>query len=105
MKILNHKPKTMKNPKQKHTIASLRQSGWKVRCFRRDWVDDDIKRVDTFRLAEDEHPPVTQVDVTSPEGLNGTGYAYRVHGDNFNRKKGNLIALNRALCDLAENKG
>lgn len=91
----------MKNPKQKHTIASLRQSGWKVRCFRRDWVDEDTKLIDPFRLAADEHPPVTQIDVTSPNGKEATGYAFRAKGDTFNRKKGNLIALNRAL-DLIE---
>lgn len=90
----------MKN--QKHTIASLRQSGWKVRCFRRDWIDEDTNLVDPYRLAEDEHPPVTQIDVTSPDGRNGTGLAFRARGDRFDRKKGNLIALNRAIYNLSK---
>lgn len=86
--------------KQKYTIASLRQSGWKVRCYRRDWIDNDTNFIDPFRLAEDDHPPVTQIDLTSPNGKEATGYAFRVKGDQFNRKKGNRIALGRALNNL-----
>lgn len=82
------------------TIQQLRQSGYKVRVLHRDWIGLDRERVDISRLARDKNPCVTQIDVTSPDGKNSTGYAFRATGDNYNRKLGNQIALGRALKNL-----
>ena len=92
----------MKQNPQNTTIQFLRQNGFKVRVTRRDWVHEDTNNVDPYRLAEDDHPPVTQIDVTTPDkSITVTGYAYRSKGDQFNRKLGNRIALNRALQKLS----
>lgn len=87
----------MKQKIQKTTIEELRKSGYKVRVIHRDWVDDDTDLIDPYRLADDEHPPVTQIDLTTPERVTVTGVAFRAKGDYYNRKLGNRIALNRAL--------
>lgn len=83
----------MKNP----TIESLRKSGYKVRVIHRHWYKGDHGRVNVNSLAEDGNPSVTDIDITTPDGRDASGYAYRAKGDQYNRKIGNAIALGRAL--------
>ena len=89
------------------TIANLRRSGYKVRVIHRNWNDEiDYRNVFYSSLAKDENPNVTQIDVTTPDrSATVSGFAYRCKGDQYNRKLGNTIALNRAIKQLtAETK-
>jgi hypothetical protein len=89
------------------TIANLRRSGYKVRVIHRNWNDEiDDGNVFYSSLAKDENPNVTQIDVTTPDrSATVSGFAYRCKGDQYNRKLGNTIALNRAIKQLtAETK-
>jgi hypothetical protein len=90
--ILKH----MKNT----TIQELRKNGYKVRVIHRGLMDKDDALVNTVIIANDGSPSVTQIDVTTPDGRDVTGYAYRAWGDPYNRKMGNTIALGRALKEL-----
>lgn len=85
----------------KATIQSLRQSGHKVRVTHRAFNGEDRERTNVSLLAIDDHPSVTQIDVTTPKGEDATGYAFRSKNDNYDRKLGNKIALGRALAKLA----
>jgi hypothetical protein len=80
-----------------HTIESLRKQGYKVRVIHRDWKGEDREFINTDRLAKDDNPCVTQIDVTTPDKKDVSGFAYRAEGDHYNRKIGNRIALNRAM--------
>lgn len=86
----------MKNP----TIESLRKSGYKVRVIHRGWNGLDRERINTDLLSKAGPPEVTQIDITTPDGQDVSGYAYRAKGDQHNRKLGNTIALGRALKQL-----
>ena len=86
----------MKNP----TIESLRKSGYKDRVIHRFWCGKDREQVNTNLLADDGRYDVTQIDITTPDGRDASGYAYRAKGDQYNRKIGNAIALGRALKQL-----
>ncbi len=83
------------------TIQSLRQSGYKVRVTHRGLLDSDTDQTKVHLVAKDGHPSVTQIDITTPNGENTTGLAFRSKNDNYNRKFGNRIALGRALAQLA----
>lgn len=71
------------------TIESLRKSGWKVAVIHK--TDDKERRC-------------THIIVTSPEKFHAQGFAFVHKQDNFDRKKGNLIALGRALKNLENNE-
>lgn len=87
--------------KSQYTIQSLRQSGYKVRVIHRFTEPSDGEYVNVERLALDNSPNVTQIDVTTPDGATTvSGFAYRAKGDQYHRKIGNLIALNRAMMQL-----
>lgn len=91
-----------------HTIHDLRKNGYKVRVLHFNVGADPMlggfghvcKYNYRIRFANDGHPNVTQIDVTTPDGRDATGYAFRAMGDPFDRKRGNLIALNRAMNQL-----
>lgn len=91
------------------TIQSLRQAGYKVRVIHRGLADTHInmsipldvqKSIKNIVIAADGHPCSTQIDITTPDGQHATGYAFRAKGDQYDRKKGNTIALGRALKQL-----
>jgi len=86
--------------KQTHTMHSLRKAGNKVRVIHRFWDSDDEVRVFRTSVADDANPNVTQIDITTTDGRDVSGFAYRARGDQYNRKLGNQIALNRALKSL-----
>lgn len=86
--------------KREHTIQELRKSGYRVWVTHRDWVGTDRELVNVDRLSRDGNPCVTQIDVTTPNGEESTGFAFRVMGDFYDRKHGNRIALNRAMSKL-----
>lgn len=86
----------MKTPQ--HTVQSLRQSGYKVRVFHRMANNADGEYVNLERLADDGSPNVTEIEVTSPDRTKSVfGFSYRAKGDQYHRKLGNVIALNRAM--------
>ena len=70
------------------TIESLRKSNWKVAVIHK---TDDTER------------QYTQIIVTSPEQKHAEGFAFVHTEDNYDRKKGNSIALGRALKNLENN--
>lgn len=89
----------------KHTIQSLRQSGYKVRVLHsitNELADNHPLHSTNVWLADDGNPNTTVIEITSPSGKNATGISYRADGDFYDRKKGNAIALGRALKQLAE---
>jgi len=90
--------------KQTPTIHSLRKAGNKVRVIHRFWDSDDEVRVFRSSVASDANPNVTQIDITTTDGRDVSGFAYRARGDQYNRKLGNQIALNRALKYLTDFK-
>ena len=84
----------------KHTIQSLRQSGHKVCVLHSitDELEDSHPLHETsVWLADDGNPNTTTIEITNPDGKNFFGVAYRAKGDFYDRKKGNAIALGRAL--------
>lgn len=85
----------MKNP----TVQELRQSGYRVRVIhRRNYTERETFGGTTEVISEKGGS--TQVDITTPDGVNTTGYANCCSIDNYNRKIGVLIALGRALKEL-----
>jgi hypothetical protein len=83
---------------KQHTVQSLRQNGNKVRVIHRFYnstIDEKIPN-----MSFDGECNVTQIDVTSIDGKDATGISYRAKGDQYNRKKGNMIALGRAVKQL-----
>lgn len=94
---MNYYP-NLKNPP---TIHALRRVGCKVRVIH----NNAPKMLDIYKAAEigwlDPVPAhiagYTQIDITTPAGNDFSGVAFRVKGDQYNRKLGNRIALGRAL--------
>jgi hypothetical protein len=83
------------------TIQSLRQKGYKVRVIHRMYNNIDSEFINVDRLAKDSNPNVTEIEVTTPDKTkNVFGFSYRAKGDQYHRKLGNLIALNRAMATL-----
>jgi len=89
----------MKNPP--YTVQNLRQNGYKVRVIHRMYNNIDGEFINVDRLASDGNPNVTQIEVTTPDKTKTVfGFSYRAKGDQYHRKLGNLIALNRAMDTL-----
>jgi hypothetical protein len=85
-----------------HTVETLRRNKYKVRVIHRFFdpeKDQNIINID--RIASDGHPCVTSIDVTTPDGRNVSGMAYRRKGDQYSRKMGVKIALGRAMKQLS----
>lgn len=82
----------------KHTVQSLRQNNNKVRVIHRFFNTDIDEKIPNISL--DGQFNVTQIDVTSIDGKDATGISYRAVGDQYDRKKGNMIALGRAVKQL-----
>jgi hypothetical protein len=83
------------------TIQSLRQKGYKVRVIHRMAKNADNEFINVDRLAKDSNPNVTEIEVTTPDKtVSVFGFSYRAKGDQYHRKLGNLIALNRAMATL-----
>lgn len=95
------------NLKNNATIAELRKAGWKIRVLHR-YLDQTVAEIEHHvngPLNDTWATPVsTQIDVTSPNGDNATGFAFLSPKDNWNRKIGNRIALNRALGNLFKDR-
>lgn len=84
-----------------HTVQNLRQNGYKVRVIHRMAKSTDGEFVNLDRLANDGNPNVTEIEVTTPDKTQSSfGFSYRVKGDQYYRKLGNMIALNRAMSTL-----
>ena len=84
-----------------HTVQNLRQNGYKVRVIHRMANSTDGEFVNLDRLANDGNPNLTEIEVTTPDKTKSSfGFSYRVKGDQYYRKLGNLIALNRAMSTL-----
>ena len=84
-----------------HTVQSLRQSGFKVRVIHRLSNNTDCEYVNIERLANDGSPNVTEIEVTTPDKTKSCfGFAYRAKGDQYHRKLGNTIALNRVMAQF-----
>lgn len=86
------------------TVAQLRQEGWKVRVthYRYSKFDNKLYRQDQFEkyarsISMAERGGRTEISLTSPSGVSATGVAECSKKDNYNKKLGVRIALNRAL--------
>lgn len=84
-----------------YTVQNLRQNGYKVRVIHRMAKSADGEFINLDRLANDGNPNVTEIEVTTPDKtVSVFGFSYRAKGDQYNRKLGNLIALNRAMHEI-----
>lgn len=87
------------------TIAELRQKGYSVRVWHRGKDSSDREVLDSSvyldRIANDGRE-VTEITITTPDGVSVAGLAYRAKEDPFNRKLGNRIALGRAWKHLQD---
>ena len=70
------------------TIAELRKSGYKVRV-----IHDILNNDDPYFHLADHY---TRIEVLDPDGNDWIGESRCSIKDNYNRKLGNKIALNRA---------
>jgi hypothetical protein len=71
------------------TIEKLRKSGYKVRV-----LQNDIDPNDSYAHLADR---ITRIEVLDPNGKEWFGEARCSIKDNYNRKLGNKIALQRAI--------
>lgn len=92
--------------KQEHTVKSLRQSGWKVRVTHLRFVTKNSDLEATFEIRKvnkeimqwlETKGGKTVVDLRAPDGSEFSAEAECSKKENFNRKMGLQIALNRAL--------
>lgn len=74
------------------TIEQLRKSGYKVRV-----IHDTLNNDDPYYDLADRY---TRIEILDPEGNEWIGEARCSIKDNYNRKLGNKIALNRALKNM-----
>ena len=85
------------------TIMSLRRSGYKVRVLH----TRALKKVKKIGGDFSELSPkggLTRIEITTPAGENTYGEAVCSKEDNWDRKRGNNIALGRALQQLEISK-
>lgn len=107
--------------KQPETVQEARQNGIKVRVthYRVDeeelykFKNLDRKDIDELCIPERQMTKKsfafcrggkTVVDITLPDGRSSTGTSYCSFSDNFNKKVGTKIALNRAFAKLGGEK-
>ena len=92
--------------KEEVTVKSLRQNGWKVRVTHLRFVTKNGELESTFEIRNFNKEMMqwletkggkTIVDLRSPAGLEVSAEAECSKKENFNRKMGLQIALNRAL--------
>lgn len=74
------------------TIEQLRKSGYKVRV-----IHDTLNNDDPYYHLADRY---TRIEILDPNGKEWVGMARCSVKDNYNRKLGNKIALNRALKNM-----
>lgn len=87
----------------KETVKSLREKGWKVKCFhtRNPQWSAEVLRVNglPFELGTSPKGGKTKVHLIDSYGVSGYGVAVCSEKENYCRKTGVAIALGRALKD------
>lgn len=97
---LKYSKKFLRILKMKHTIKSLRQTGYKVRVLHTRHFTPVRKISGTYQEISNNGGSTT-IEVTTPDQSRTViGKAVCSLEDNFNRRVGNEIALGRALQQL-----
>ena len=88
------------------TVKSLRQKGYKVKCFHTRNIPDLLSEGNTNYNYElfDAKGGKTEVQLIDPNGIKASGEAKCSNKENYCRKTGVKIALGRALKALEKER-